>query len=324
MYKLANAGLWRYQKVVNTQEIVRALQYLGEVEDLRVRDPKRVASLAYDAIYVDEGQDFQAEEFRLLKELCCVPEGGEPNLYIFYDDAQNLYGRERPNWQSLGLSVRGRSFVMTQCFRNTKPIVEATLNVLYGSCAASKSGVPRKDFADLAGLEGRSLIETQAGLLRVKFAPRHGHMPTLSLATDPQKEEELLVARLRWLIGEQEVRPEDIMVLSYTTRRVGQLAEKVADAKIPGVEAVHVACDEKQKDRLLGEKGKLTLSTVASAKGYDAYCVLLASANEFGTDLKGRATFYVGCTRAIEYLEVFAYEKKGLAAEFGAVLERLS
>lgn len=61
---------------------------------------------------------------------------------------------------------------------------------------------------------------------------------------------------------------------------------------------------------------------MASAKGYDAYCVLLASANEFPTDVKGRANFYVGCTRAIEYLEVFAYEKKSLAAETEAVLSR--
>ena len=81
---------------------------------------------------------------------------------------------------------------------------------------------------------------------------------------------------------------------------------------------VHVASDEKQKDQPLNHKGKLTLSTVASAKGYDAYCVLLASANEFVSDVKGRASFYVSCrscTRAIEYLEVFAYEKKGLVIE---------
>ena len=62
---------------------------------------------------------------------------------------------------------------------------------------------------------------------------------------------------------------------------------------------------------------------MASAKGYDAYCVLLASANEFTQDVMGRASFYVGCTRAIEYLEVFACDKKGLAGELEAVLASL-
>jgi DNA helicase IV len=67
----------------------------------------------------------------------------------------------------------------------------------------------------------------------------------------------------------------------------------------------------------------LSLSTVGSAKGYDAYCVLLASANEFDPDITGRVTFYVGCTRAIEYLEVFAYEKDGLVVEIETALAKV-
>jgi superfamily I DNA/RNA helicase len=83
--------------------------------------------------------------------------------------------------------------------------------------------------------------------------------------------------------------------------------------KIKGLEGIHVATDE--RDLHLGQRGKVTVSTVASAKGYDAYCVLLASANEFPVDVKGRASFYVGCTRAIEYLEVTGYSVSGLLEE---------
>ena len=46
--------------------------------------------------------------------------------------------------------------------------------------------------------------------------------------------------------------------------------------------------------------------------------MLLASANDFATDVPGRASFYVGCTCAVEYLAVFASEEKGLPAEMGA------
>jgi hypothetical protein len=98
------------------------------------------------------------------------------------------------------------------------------------------------------------------------------------------------------------------------------IAAAVANAKIGGVEGLHVAFRE--QDKLLGQRSILTLSTTASAKGYDAYCVLLASGNEFDRDVIGRINFYVGCTRAIEYLEVFAYRNEGLAAEFGRVLAR--
>jgi superfamily I DNA and RNA helicase len=322
MWKLTTAGLWQYQHVTNADDMARALQYLGALEPIKQRQPERLAALAYDAIYVDEGQDFLEEEFRLLKELCRVQDGQEPNLYVFYDDAQNLYGRSRPNWQSLGLNVRGgRSFVMTQCFRNTRAIVEATFNVLYGSCAPPQAQVPTKVFGDLGSLEQKGLIENDEGFWRVRFTKREGMKPRLSLANTMQQENELLISRLRWLIEEQEVRPEDIQVLAFTRQRVEELAEAVRVARVPAISGVHVAFNE--KDKPLGQKGHLTLSTVASAKGYDAYCVLLASANEFTTDVTGRASFYVGCTRAIEYLEVFAYENKGLVSEMETVLARI-
>ncbi len=88
------------------------------------------------------------------------------------------------------------------------------------------------------------------------------------------------------------------------------------------LEGVHVAKDN--QDRRLRQRGCLTLSTVASAKGYDAYCTLLVASNDFNADLKGRASFYVGCTRAIEYLEVFAHERTGLVLEFERALRKFS
>lgn len=41
-----------------------------------------------------------------------------------------------------------------------------------------------------------------------------------------------------------------------------------------------------------------------------------------GNDSHRQVNFYVGCTRAIEYLEVFAYRNDGLAVEFERVLAR--
>lgn len=99
----------------------------------------------------------------------------------------------------------------------------------------------------------------------------------------------------------------------YYRNQVEQLKAAVEAARLPAVEGVHVATE--QKDVLLHRRGWLSVSTVASAKGYDAYCILLAGADEFPTDVQGRASFYVACTRAIEYLEVFAGSRTGLALE---------
>lgn len=319
LWHLSTKGLWRYQAVESKDDQGRAGQYLAELEHVRRHQPGLIEAVAYDALYVDEGQDFLEEDFRLLKGLCRTPLDGEPDLHIFYDDAQNLLGRKRPNWRSLGLNlVGGRSHVMSQCFRNTRPLIEASFNVLFGRFAESREGVPTREFGDIATLEEKGLIEDKGDRYEVRFAVRDGMPPRLSIATNLGEERRLLVDRLRWLIEDQKVRPEDILVLAHSWNRVRGLAEAVRSAGIPTIAEVLVAKDD--QDRILKRRGCLPFSTVASAKGYDAYCVLLASANDFPTDVSGRASFYVGCTRAIEYLEVFAHRRSGLVAELERAL----
>ena len=321
LWHLSRRGLWRYQKVEVADDEGRAGQYLAELEHAGQHQPDLLTAVAYEAIYVDEGQDFLEADFRLLKGLCRTEPDGEPDLHVFYDDAQNLLGRKRPNWRSLGLNVvGGRSHVMTQCFRNTRPLVEASFNVLYGRFAGSRDGVPTREFGDVATLEEKGLIEEKGDRYEVRFAVRDGLPPRLTIAPGFPEERRLLIERLRWLVEDQHVRPEDILVLAHSWRRVEALAEAVRSAGIPSIAEVHVA--REAQDRILRRRGCLPLSTVASAKGYDAYCVLLASANDFPSDVSGRASFYVGCTRAIEYLEVFAHGRTGLVAEMERAVGR--
>lgn len=138
--------MWCYQRIEDGTDEERAIKYLNELEDTKRNHPEIVEAVVYEAIFVDEGQDFLEEDLRLLKELCRVQPDHEPNIYVFYDDAQDFLGRKRPNWLSVGLNVRGgRANVMSQCFRNTRPIVEAAFNVLYGSFATERARFPRKN-----------------------------------------------------------------------------------------------------------------------------------------------------------------------------------
>ncbi len=321
MWHLSQRGLWRYQRITAGDEDTRAQAYRRDLESTFEADPELAESTRYDAVYVDEGQDFEQEEFRLLQALCRQREGAEPNLYIFYDDAQNLYARRRPNWQSLQINVRGgRAHVMDECYRNTRQIIEPAFNVLYGTCAEGKASVPSRDFADLLPLEQKGLLGQEGGLYRVRFAHREGMLPRITTAPDPRHEAQAIVQRLRWLLIEQQVRPEDILVLAMTRQRTQDLVHAIDAAKLP-VARIHLVTE--QKDRLLGASNQLTVSTVASAKGYDKYCVLMASVQSFGADVKGRAAFYVGCTRAIEYLELFGLPNATLIGEFQRVMARL-
>ena len=314
-YDLSTRGVWRYVSVSDEPDnAVRAARYLNALD---VADPARLDAARFDAIYVDEGQDFADDEYRVLARLCRPGPGGEPDLYVFYDDAQNLYGHRRPTWAALGIHVvGGRSAVMAECFRNTRPIVESAFNVLYGSHAPAGSAVPTRAFADLAYLEEHKLVVREGPTWRTRFARRAGREPTVTFAGHRAAETAAVLDRLRWLLGEQRVRPEDVLVLTPRGDRMDELAAAVAAARLPGVDRVRAPQSRPDRDRLLTARGEVAVSTVKSAKGYDAPCVLLVSANDLPSTVEGRAEFYVACTRAAEHLDVFAYRNAGLAAEF--------
>ena len=62
--------------------------------------------------------------------------------------------------------------------------------------------------------------------------------------------------------------------------------------------------EPRHKDQFVAVNGDFSLCTVHSAKGYDAPVVIVASADRFRPGARGRAAFYVACTRAQQYLEV--------------------
>lgn len=85
------------------------------------------------ALFIDEAQDMGPSTLRLLLSLV---EQGDPadensrSAHIFYDDAQNIYRRKTPRWSEFGVDMRGRSTIMRESFRSTKPITEFAVNVL--------------------------------------------------------------------------------------------------------------------------------------------------------------------------------------------------
>lgn len=326
LFDLAGLGLWRKQRFVKGRDDGMFEAYGRELKAMREANPELVEALSFDAIFVDEGQDLGDAEYRLLAALCRRQgEGeGEAELHVFYDDAQNLFGRTRPNWSQLGLNMVGRSNIMTQCFRNPRQIVEPAFNVLYGSFADDTKNVPTRAFGDVTTLEDKGLIQREGGdegYWRVLFTTRDAELPPrVTLANGRAAEERAIVERVRWLVVEERVRPEDVLVLAVRKERVEELAKAIERAAIPGIAAVHRP--KRDRDLPLCPRDCVSVSTVASAKGYDAYCVLLASVNENRADVKGRASFYVGCTRAREYLEVLAYHPSPLFTEMQRAVDQ--
>ncbi len=110
--------------------------------------------------------------------------------------------------------------------------------------------------------------------------------------------------------------PQDILVLTFKRERAGELAQAISDR----IGSELVRCTLNDKDGLAVQPNRVTVSTIASAKGYDAPYVFLASLDDVADDVEGRASVYVGCTRAREWLQVSASRTTALVREFEASL----
>lgn len=77
---------------------------------------RRGAAGCYDAIVVDEGQDFCEAWWVLIEDLLQDPQAG--SLAVFYDPHQNIFQRE------MGFPISGPPFVLNRNCRNTKQITK--------------------------------------------------------------------------------------------------------------------------------------------------------------------------------------------------------
>jgi superfamily I DNA/RNA helicase len=75
----------------------------------------------FDAILVDEGQDFDDLMVRVV--LALLKPGGD--FVLSLDSYQDLY-RRRPSWKSVGIRAGGRTCTLKKVYRNTKAIFDFT------------------------------------------------------------------------------------------------------------------------------------------------------------------------------------------------------
>ncbi len=272
--------------------------------------PALFESMQYDIAFVDEAQDFDEAHYEFLLQLVRPHhQTGERPLIVYYDDAQNIYGRPRPSWKELGLNVTGRrSTVMLECFRNTRPIIEFASNVLLGSRAPGNSRPKLRRFADVSYLAGRRAIVEEPDWFTVRFCKRKGELPHVERCSSPAERTQRISELVRQLVEGQRVRFEDILVLATRTGTCDEIADQIAR------DSTRWSCRpaafvrpygrNPDRDRYIFATNQLTISTVHGAKGYDAPVVLLDITGLDAEKEEDRAKFYVGATRAAMLLVV--------------------
>jgi UvrD-like helicase C-terminal domain/Nuclease-related domain/AAA domain len=245
----------------------------------------------FDAILVDEGQDFGQEMLRILVNL--LRPGGD--FVVSLDAYQDLY-RRKFSWRSLGIQARGRIRHLLHVYRNTVEIFEFTQRFI------------GKTVGD----------ETQPSLLPPDL-DFHGEVPELRKLAGHDGVEDFLVHDLRESIERKGYKRSEVAVLyddkvygpdgfAYDNRALPmRILKRMEDAAIP---ATWVSQDVRSKELFDVTTDRVSVISIHSAKGLDFDLVYLLGMDRIRPTEATRqyllSLAYVAMTRA-KYRLVIPY-----------------
>ena len=245
----------------------------------------------FDAVLVDEGQDFDGDMLKILFNL--LRPGGD--LVISLDVYQDLY-RRRASWKSLGIKASGRTHHLKRVYRNTVEIFNVTQRFI--------------------GVTPRT--EKELALLPCDFA-FHGDLPELRRFLNPEEIESFLADDLKRCIEEDGYKRSEIAVIyddkvygpsrfAYDNRSLPMRIVKKLETS--GIPAFWVSQDVRSKEMYDITTDRVSLISIHSSKGLDFDLVYLVGIDHIRRteDTKEAliAIIYVAMTRA-KYRLVIPY-----------------
>lgn len=270
--------------------------------DLRIREqqlPDIIEKLerneailpTYDAVLIDEGQDFEADWLRLVSLLI---NADTQSLLLVEDRAQTIYQRKRSYLQDTGLSFQGRSKVLSINYRNTQQIVKFAWE-FYRKHSMFKNKVVNRE------LEGE--------IIAPQSTKRRGPEPGIVKAANFFEEMRIVARSIKKLQIEKKVPLDDILIL-YRVKRTHQypIIDIINRAlKNEGLPSYWITENDVSKRTYLKDDGKVKISTIDSSKGLDFRAVYIVNVDSMPFPLEENkerevSLLYIGMTRAKEYL----------------------
>ena len=245
----------------------------------------------YDAVLIDEGQDFEADWLRLVSLL--INEDTQ-SLLLVEDRAQTIYNRKRSYLQDTGFSFQGRSKVLTINYRNSQQIVKFAWD-FYREHSVFKNKVVNRE------LDGE--------IIAPQSTKRKGPEPGIIKAANFFEEIRLVARQIKKLHEERKVPLEEMLILyrvkrTHTYPIVDIIKRTLSDSDIP---FYWITENDVSKRSFAKEDGKVKISTIDSSKGLDFQAVFIVNVDSMPFPLEENrerevSLLYIGMTRAKEYL----------------------
>lgn len=236
------------------------------------------ATPTYDAILIDEYQDFYDDWIKLCIKLAkkhTVDGKQIENIFLAGDRLQSIYNPNEHIWKNIGIKIENekgnvggvRSKLLKHTYRAGKSHIELALKLLLSDRTLKKEV---KKFYD-----GKNDIRNQTNIFdEIKFI--EGGYDTISA----------LLHNLINLVG---CKPEEILILAPTHQKANSLFEQLPE-------------DIRAKSRVTKDvvEKKLIITTYHSSKGLENKICILANID----DIKDLKIIYVGMTRASQRLYI--------------------
>jgi hypothetical protein len=246
----------------------------------------------FDAVLVDEYQDFYEDWIKLCLALCKKRRYNDreesANFFLAGDRLQSIYNPHDHPWISLGIKLKGRSKLLKHTYRSGKAHIELALDFLMADSKLKKE--VEKFYEGREGINNITELNSQIKFLEGGY--------------------EVINNLLEQLMFSEGCNPEDILILTRTN---------------PEAEELYTALDEqlKRKCKVTKEvvKNKCSITTYHSSKGLESeICILVNVSNfpySFSTEIEERKLLYVGMTRASQRLYIHAtnYEDTSFARQ---------
>ena len=265
----------------------------------------------YDAVFIDEAQDFPKSWFLCSKLALKEPDDGD--LLIVGDGSQALYGRRPFTWKEGGVNAQGRTinvrFDLDKNYRNTREILKV----------AAK-------FVSTNGEQNDPAARLQIIRPNPDIALRSGPAPEMLSASTAEDELQVALKKiLAW--REKGLKPSEIAVLyrANTERWVRHLTSLLSEHMV-------VYWPHNTSGRFVDPSG-VCVRTMHSAKGLQWRAVLVmrcdmmpflpeANVDRAEQERLERGLMYVAMTRAEEILAFTRSTLNGFASGFSSFSTR--
>jgi hypothetical protein len=212
----------------------------------------------YDAVLIDEGQDFSDDMFTVIMNLL---NPATDILTIALDEKQNIYSKTR-NWKELGIHARGRTHTIKYIYRSTNELTEFAAHFAGGDKETPESGKPRQ------------------GSLFPGYFDYHGPYPAIGKYQNLDELLSFIADECNRLVNEKQYPLSEIAIL-YTKSTVSGHEVDILPVMIGraldnrGVLYDWVSEDYRAKKSYDVTTDSVTVSTIHSVKGFDYAAVLV-------------------------------------------------